>query len=57
MIALRNFSDLLLKFILSTNSLRTCIEISMENLYVHVDNQNMRQLARVKTRKIGVTGI
>ena len=27
----------------------------MKNLYVHVDNQNMRQLARVKTRKICVT--
>ena len=55
MITLGKFSDLLSKLILSTNSLRTCMEISMENLYVHVDNENMGQLARAKTRKICVT--
>ena len=53
MITSGKFSDLLSKLIFSTNSLRTCIEISMENLFV--DNKNMMQLARVKTRKIFVT--
>ena len=53
MITSGKFSDLLSKLIFSTNSLRTCVEISMENLFV--DNKNMMQLARVKTRKIFVT--
>ena len=53
MITSGKFSDLLSKLIFSTNSLRTCMEISMENLFV--DNKNMMQLARVKTRKIRVT--
>lgn len=53
MITSGKFSDLLSKLILSTNSLRTFMEISMENLFV--DNKNMMQLARVKTRKIFVT--
>ena len=53
MITLGKFADLLSELILSTNSLRTCMEISMENLYV--DNENMRQLVRAKTRKICVT--
>lgn len=53
MITSGKFSDLLSKLILSTNSLRTFMEISMKNLFV--DNKNMMQLARVKTRKIFVT--
>ena len=53
MITSGKFSDLLSKLIFSTNSVRTCMEISMENLFV--DNKNMMQLARVKTRKICVT--
>ena len=53
MITSGKFSDLLSKLIFSTNSLRTCMEISMENLFV--DNKNMMQLARVKKRKICVT--
>ena len=52
MITLGKFSDLLSKLILSTNSLGTCMEISMENLFV--DNENMGQLARAKTRKVCV---
>ena len=48
MITSGKFSDLLSELILSTNSLRTCMEISMENLFV--DDENMRQLARAKTR-------
>ena len=53
MITSGKFSDLLSKLIFSTNSLRTGMEISMENLFV--DNKNMMQLARVKMRKICVT--
>ena len=53
MTTLGKFSDLLSKLIHSTNSLRTCMEISMENLFVY--NENMGQLARAKTRKVCVT--